>query len=177
MTYSNALAPMTPRSDSSYRSGCARLTSRRSSGDCQPERAGVRWFSAQPTRDSRSAHTIRGARWLLVSQPCHSFISSADPRLRFSSRRRHQGFRECRLGSCHRTGVLWSRAGVLLVATLSCPPLATRATFGFRLSDEELMNLPARWDAGWYLVLATHGYSRRAAKASRTWCSSRLFRC
>jgi Mannosyltransferase (PIG-V) len=29
---------------------------------------------------------------------------------------------------------------------------------GFRLSPDELINLPARWDAGWYLQIAAHGY-------------------
>ena len=40
----------------------------------------------------------------------------------------------------------------------------------FRVSRNELVNLPARWDAGWYLDMAQVGLplgSRRAA-ASRT---------
>ncbi len=31
--------------------------------------------------------------------------------------------------------------------------------FQFRVSHDELLNLPARFDAGWYLGLARHGYS------------------
>lgn len=53
---------------------------------------------------------------------------------------------------------LWSRAGVLLVATLSLSTFGYASSVQFRLSDDELMNLPARWDAGWYLGVATSGY-------------------
>lgn len=28
----------------------------------------------------------------------------------------------------------------------------------FRVSDNEILNLPARWDAGWYLTIVQHGY-------------------
>jgi hypothetical protein len=34
----------------------------------------------------------------------------------------------------------------------------------FRLSENELLNLPARWDAGWYLNIATDGYRYRQAE-------------
>ncbi|MCU0249307.1 MAG: hypothetical protein MUE61_03805 [Vicinamibacterales bacterium] len=56
---------------------------------------------------------------------------------------------------------LWaaSRLGVLLVGFLAV------GTFGyrdggapFRLYENELLNLPARYDAGWYLGIATDGY-------------------
>ena len=53
-----------------------------------------------------------------------------------------------------------TRAAVLLVGYLAV------ATFGFvpesvefRVSDNELVNLPARWDAGWYLSIVTKGYN------------------
>lgn len=34
----------------------------------------------------------------------------------------------------------------------------------FRLSENEFLNLPARWDAGWYLGIATDGYSYRPVR-------------
>jgi hypothetical protein len=42
------------------------------------------------------------------------------------------------------------------------------ASFGladppFRVSDNELANLPARWDAGWYLTIASDGYRYQEA--------------
>lgn len=53
-----------------------------------------------------------------------------------------------------------TRAAVLLVGYLGV------ATFGFvpesvefRVSDNELVNLPARWDAGWYLSIVAKGYN------------------
>jgi hypothetical protein len=35
----------------------------------------------------------------------------------------------------------------------------------FRVSDSEVWNLPARWDAGWYLGIASDGYSTRTLGA------------
>jgi hypothetical protein len=55
---------------------------------------------------------------------------------------------------------LSTRATVLLVgylgvATVGFAPKSVR----FRMSDNELLNLPARWDAGWYLSIVTEGYT------------------
>ena len=44
--------------------------------------------------------------------------------------------------------------GLLAVFAVGYPPSGP----GFRLSPDELVNLPARWDAGWYLQIAAHGY-------------------
>jgi hypothetical protein len=44
--------------------------------------------------------------------------------------------------------------GMLAVYTFGIPPLAPR----LRISDSELVNLPVRWDAGWYLSIARNGY-------------------
>ena len=44
--------------------------------------------------------------------------------------------------------------GLLAVFTIGPPDDASR----FRVSENEAVNLPARWDAGWYLSVATGGY-------------------
>ncbi len=54
---------------------------------------------------------------------------------------------------------VWSRAAVAVVGLLAVflvgyPPSEPR----FRVSRNELINLPARWDAGWYLDVAQVGY-------------------
>lgn len=46
-------------------------------------------------------------------------------------------------------------AGYLAVATIGIAPKSER----FRVYDNELLNLPARWDAGWYLSIVTEGYT------------------
>jgi len=46
-------------------------------------------------------------------------------------------------------------AGLLAVVTIGYPPGAPP----WRDYDNELMNLPLRWDAGWYLQIAENGYS------------------
>jgi hypothetical protein len=56
---------------------------------------------------------------------------------------------------------LSSRFGVLLVGFLGVlligfPPEAANR---WRIYDHELLDLPARWDTGWYLGIATEGYS------------------
>ncbi len=58
--------------------------------------------------------------------------------------------------------VAGTRPVVLVVGLLAV------VTFGyagghppFRVSDNELVNLPVRWDAGWYLGIATRGYRYR----------------
>lgn len=53
---------------------------------------------------------------------------------------------------------LWSRAGVLLVAALSVSTFGLPGGVSFSVSPDALTNLPARWDAGWYLGLAADGY-------------------
>jgi hypothetical protein len=53
---------------------------------------------------------------------------------------------------------LWSRAAVLLVATLSISTFGYPGAVRFRISEHELANLPARYDAGWYLTIARNGY-------------------
>lgn len=60
--------------------------------------------------------------------------------------------------------LLWSRVAVLLVATLSISTLGYSNVVPFRISKGEIANLPARWDAGWYLGIARTGYEydRRA---------------
>jgi hypothetical protein len=45
-------------------------------------------------------------------------------------------------------------AGYLAVAMVGPPPQGV----GSRVSDNELLNLPYRWDAAWYLSIATGGY-------------------
>jgi hypothetical protein len=59
--------------------------------------------------------------------------------------------------------VLATRPPILLVGYLAA------ITFGYaagappsRLSSNEALNLPLRWDAGWYLGIAANGYGRRA---------------
>ena len=52
-----------------------------------------------------------------------------------------------------RTAVLL--AGYLAVVTIGFTPKSVR----FRVSDNEFVNLPARWDAGWYLSIVTEGYT------------------
>lgn len=56
---------------------------------------------------------------------------------------------------------LVSRIGVLVVGFLAVlliglPPEATNQ---WRIYNNELLDLPARWDTGWYLGIATEGYS------------------
>ena len=53
--------------------------------------------------------------------------------------------------------------GLLAVYTIGVPDDTTR----FRVSDNEAVNLPARWDAGWYLGIASHGYRWSTDRAAR----------
>ncbi len=53
-----------------------------------------------------------------------------------------------------------TRAGVLAVGLLAVATFGFPAPdSGFRVSRNELVNLPARWDAGWYLGIAVGGYN------------------
>jgi hypothetical protein len=52
-----------------------------------------------------------------------------------------------------------SRIGVLLVGFLAAGTFGYRDnTVPFRLYENEILNLPARYDAGWYLRIAVDGY-------------------
>src|SRR5262249_59786109 len=52
-----------------------------------------------------------------------------------------------------------TRAGVLVVGVLALVMIGVRADAPpLRVSDSELVNLPLRWDAGWYLSIARVGY-------------------
>jgi hypothetical protein len=54
---------------------------------------------------------------------------------------------------------LSTRLGVLLVGYLAVVSVGFEpGTVRFRVSENELQNLPARWDAGWYLDIARDGY-------------------
>ena len=54
---------------------------------------------------------------------------------------------------------LISRAGVLLVGGLALFTIGIRPDAPpLRVSDNDLVNLPLRWDAGWYLSVARIGY-------------------
>jgi hypothetical protein len=50
--------------------------------------------------------------------------------------------------------------GILAVHAIGFPPDAANV---WRASADELSNLPARWDAGWYLSIASEGYQWNAA--------------
>jgi hypothetical protein len=58
-----------------------------------------------------------------------------------------------------------SRLGVFVVGYLAVITLGYPTRIPFRVSDNEIVNLPARWDAGWYLGIARDGYNydRRSA--------------
>jgi hypothetical protein len=53
------------------------------------------------------------------------------------------------------------RAGIVLVGYLSTVAIGPASGTPFRVSRNEFLNLPARWDAGWYLGIATDGYRYR----------------
>jgi hypothetical protein len=53
--------------------------------------------------------------------------------------------------------------GYLAVVTIGFPP----GPLPFRLAPDELRNLPARWDTGWYYNIATFGYEYNPADRSQ----------
>lgn len=53
---------------------------------------------------------------------------------------------------------LWNRAAVLLTAYLAVVTVGYPTEVRFHVSGNEFANLPARWDAGWYLGIAQQGY-------------------
>lgn len=54
--------------------------------------------------------------------------------------------------------VVTTRIGVLVVGLLAVHAIGYPKPPNFRVSPHELVNLPARYDAGWYLSIATEGY-------------------
>jgi hypothetical protein len=54
-------------------------------------------------------------------------------------------------------------AGFLAIAMIGYPPNSPP----WRVYPNELLNLPARWDAGWYLGVALEGYQWRPSQASQ----------
>jgi hypothetical protein len=61
---------------------------------------------------------------------------------------------------------LSTRIGVLLVGLLAVGLFGFRAEAGppWRLYENELLNLPARWDTGWYIGIAAEGYRWQPAR-------------
>lgn len=51
-----------------------------------------------------------------------------------------------------------TRLSVLFVGFLSVATVGFQSPPAFRVSTNEAVNLGARWDSGWYLGIATHGY-------------------
>lgn len=52
----------------------------------------------------------------------------------------------------------FSRAAVLLAGALAVLIGAPSQEFNYQISSDPVANLPARWDAGWYMGIALHGY-------------------
>jgi hypothetical protein len=61
-----------------------------------------------------------------------------------------------------------TRIGVLLVGLLAVSAIGyPNGRAPWRVSESELQNLPARFDAGWYLQIATSGYEFRPGRFDR----------
>ena len=58
------------------------------------------------------------------------------------------------------TGLIWavSRASVIVAGYFAVLLFELPHPPQFRVSDNSFLNLPARWDAGWYLDIAVNGY-------------------
>lgn len=74
--------------------------------------------------------------------------------------------------SARPSAVVWptfvaTRLTVLLVAWLAIDAIGFSERPQFRVSEEPLWNLSARWDAGWYLGIARAGYQWRRDSAGR----------
>lgn len=54
--------------------------------------------------------------------------------------------------------VVTTRVGVLVVGLLAVHAIGYPKPPAFRVSPHEIVNLPARYDAGWYLSIANEGY-------------------
>ena len=65
--------------------------------------------------------------------------------------------------------VLTTRTGVLLVGFLAVVMLGYRADIPvpWRAYENEVLNLPARWDTGWYMDIASSGYRWAPSRATR----------
>ena len=61
---------------------------------------------------------------------------------------------------------LTTRAAVLLVGILAVALIGFRAEAGppWRVHENEFLNLPARWDVGWYIGIAAEGYRWQPAR-------------
>lgn len=53
---------------------------------------------------------------------------------------------------------LWTRVSIFVVAYLAVALFGYGAPPPWRVSSNEFLNLPARWDSGWYLGIAQQGY-------------------
>lgn len=62
---------------------------------------------------------------------------------------------------------LSTRAFILLVGILAVALLGFRSEAGppWRVHDNEFLNLPARWDSGWYIGIAAEGYRWEPSRA------------
>lgn len=65
--------------------------------------------------------------------------------------------------------VIGTRTGVFLAGFLALALFGYRADVAvpWRIHDDELLNLPARWDTGWYLGIANYGYEWSRLLADR----------
>ena len=65
--------------------------------------------------------------------------------------------------------VLTTRTGVLLVGFLAVVMLGYRpdVPVPWRVSENEMLNLPARWDTGWYMDVASSGYRWAPSRVTR----------
>lgn len=62
------------------------------------------------------------------------------------------------------TAQYWTiRLAILLTGYLAAASFGLPERGPFQVSDNQFMNLPARWDSGWYLVIATDGYRYSAS--------------
>lgn len=110
---------------------------------------GARFSIRSPGRVVALAAAIAVARHLLFrADPLHQRLRRGLGRMRRSD------------GAIVVTMALMSRAAVLLVALFAVLTFGlSQPEVGFTLADEPLLNLPARFDAGWYGTIAQDGYS------------------
>lgn len=110
---------------------------------------GVRLAVTSPLRALLVAAVVAGARHLAVPrQPIYRFV----PR-QLAAWRREPGVRSAA------AVVAGTRPAILAVGLLAVAAFGYRGGRPpYRIFDNELANLPVRWDAGWYLDIATGGY-------------------
>lgn len=87
-------------------------------------------------------------------------------------RRMIDGLRRARAAAGVRealTIVLTTRTAVLVVGFLAIALFGYRANVAvpWRIYDNEILNLPARWDTGWYLGVAIEGYTWAPSRATQ----------